>query len=92
MILTDAAEVIERYSLDAEAYARIARNFLVQVDQAIASLQNWGVDSPPSEQGSVYPHRGKRHPTRGGTFGGGHGRSLFRLWVCANDSSLNAQT
>lgn len=55
VILTNAAEVIERYSLDAEAYARIARNFLVQVDQAIASLQNWGVDAPPASRDQFTP-------------------------------------
>ena len=54
-ILTHAAEVIERYSLNAEAYARIAKNFLVQVDQAIASLQSWEVDSPPVSRDQFIP-------------------------------------
>ncbi len=54
-ILTNPTEVMERYSLDSEAYARIARNFAVQVDQTIAMLEVWQVDSTPIRREQFTP-------------------------------------
>ena len=46
-VLADSQEVIRRYSLEVEAYAQIARNFVAQIDQAVARLQSWSSDHTP---------------------------------------------
>ncbi len=40
-ILMPSRDVISRYSLSPETYRKIARNFAMQVDEAVMALQNW---------------------------------------------------
>jgi hypothetical protein len=44
VILMSSPEVISRYSLNAETYRKIAKNFAIQIDHAIAELQAWETD------------------------------------------------
>jgi CheY-like chemotaxis protein len=46
VILMSAPAMISRHSLSSEIYREIARNFSLQVDQAIALLRNWSTDHP----------------------------------------------
>ena len=45
-VLASAPDVIRHYSLDADAYRQIARNFTQQIDQAVSRLQHWSSNLP----------------------------------------------
>jgi CheY-like chemotaxis protein len=43
-VLMSSSEVISRYSLSLETYGRIAKNFALQINQAITLLQSWSIN------------------------------------------------
>jgi two-component system chemotaxis response regulator CheY len=55
VVLMSSAEVVSRYSLSPETYRKIARNFSVQIDQAIALVQGWPANQPVVDRGNFVP-------------------------------------
>ena len=55
VILISSPEIVSRYSLNPETYQRIARNFYLQIDQAIARLKCWSTNFPTLDREEFTP-------------------------------------